>query len=156
MELMVSRRLWMVLIAAFALSLVLATLFAPWTNLLVQPTPPVHINSPVASDNQRDLSYLTDETREDGTIWACDYSENQKKSAGRAFNNGFVARTVHDENGAGGDVPMTSWVRTRVGTTPATGTILSRAADQTASTAPRMRHARGPSRHASQHLRRVL
>ncbi len=102
MELMVSRRLWMVLIAAFALSLVLATLFVPWTGLLVQPTPHVHINSPIASDNQRDLSYLTDETREDGTIWACDYSENQKKSAGRAFNNTFVARTVHDENGAGG------------------------------------------------------
>lgn len=105
MELMVSRRLWIGLIVGLALGFVLATLFVPWSGLLVQPTDsPMHshINSPIASDNHRDLSYLTDEVAEDRTISACDFSENNKKSAGRARDNGFVIKTVHDANGAGG------------------------------------------------------
>ncbi len=101
MELMMSRRLWLGLIVGLALGFVLATLFVPWAGLLVQPTHS-YINSPIASDNKKDMSYLTDEVAEDRTIWACDFSENGKQSAGRAWDNGFVVRTVHDRNGAGG------------------------------------------------------
>jgi len=105
MDLMVSRRLWIGLIAVFALGFMVTTLFVPWADLLIQPTDsPMHSHhkSPIASDNQRDLSYLTSEYRTDDTIWACDHSSNSKKSAGRAFDNGFVIQTVHDANGDGG------------------------------------------------------
>jgi hypothetical protein len=105
MELMVSRRMWIGLIAGFALGLVLASLFVPWSGLLFQSMhSPMysHHNSPIASDNKRDMSYLTDEVAEDRTIWACHFSENSKQSAGRAWDNGFVVQSVHDPNGAGG------------------------------------------------------
>jgi len=117
MELMVSRRLWIGLIVGFALGFVLATLFVPWAGLLVQPTDsPMHshMNSPAAARNGLDASYLTDEIREDDAIWACDFTDNGMKSAGRAFDNGFVVQTVHDDNGKGGDCGG-EWTNTNAG-----------------------------------------
>lgn len=63
------------------------------------------MGSPVASQNSRDISYLrATSLGRDREILICDYSSNDKKARGRAFdrNNTFLVGLADDLDGAGG------------------------------------------------------